>query len=122
MNIETLRNFCLDKKAVTEHLPFNEDVLVFKVAGKIFLLTSLKSWELNRATINLKCQPEYALELRSNYHSVLPGYHANKKHWNTINLFTGELNASLVKQLITHSYQQVVAGLTNKQRTLFHLN
>jgi predicted DNA-binding protein (MmcQ/YjbR family) len=84
MNIQQLYEFCLSKKGVTEHFPFDEDTLVFKVAGKMFCLASLKDWENGNPTVNLKCDPDYAIELREKYESVTPGYHSNKKHWNTI--------------------------------------
>ncbi len=116
MNIEQLRDYCLAKKGVTEHFPFDEDVLVFKVGNKMFLLTSLKNWEQNEATINVKCDPEYALELRANYESVQPGYHMSKVHWNTISLNKGELAISLVKQMIDDSYDLIVNSLTKKIR------
>lgn len=119
MNIEELRKYCIEKPAVSEHFPFDDDALVFKVAGKMFLLTSLKGWEQNEAAINLKCNPDYAIELRANYESVEPGYHSNKKHWNTMRLYKGELEIPLVKKLIDHSYQLVVSGLTKKQREQF---
>jgi len=116
VNIEQLRDYCITKKGVTEHFPFDEDVLVFKVGNKMFLLTSLKNWEQNEATINLKCDPEYALELRANYESVEPGYHMSKKHWNTISLYKGELAIPLVKQLIDDSYDLIVKSLSKKIR------
>jgi len=80
MNIETLRDYCLSLDSVTESFPFDEETLVFKVSGKIFALTSLEG----DLTINLKCDPALALELRERYPAVRPGYHMNKKHWNTI--------------------------------------
>lgn len=116
MNIEQLREYCLTKKSVTEHFPFDEDVLVFKVADKMFLLTSLKNWEQNEAAINVKCDPEYALELRANYESVEPGYHMSKKHWNTLRLYKGELTSSFVKQLIDDSYNLIIKSLPKKIR------
>ena len=81
MNIEQIREYCLKKKGVTEEFPFDDETLVFKVAGKIFLLASLEAIPLQ---INLKCNPEKAIELRVEYESVLPGYHMNKNHWNSI--------------------------------------
>lgn len=116
MNIEQLREYCLKKKSVTEHFPFDEDVLVFKVSDKMFLLTSLKSWEQVEASINIKCDPYYALELRANYESVEPGYHMSKKHWNTIRLYKGELEMSFVKELIDDSYNLIVNSLPKKRR------
>lgn len=119
MNIEQLRNYCLSKQQVTEHFPFDKDVLVFKVAGKMFLLTSLKSWEENQQAINLKCDPDYALELREQYESIEPGYHMSKKHWNTIRLFKGELDMSFVKQMIDDSYELIIKSLPKKVRDTF---
>ncbi|PNQ75124.1 MmcQ-like protein [Hanstruepera neustonica] len=119
MNIEQLRNYCLSKQQVTEHFPFDEDVLVFKVAGKMFLLTSLKSWEENQQAINLKCDPDYALELREQYESIEPGYHMSKKHWNTVRLFDGDLDMLFVKQMIDDSYDLIVKSLPKKIQNEF---
>ncbi|QRM88323.1 MmcQ/YjbR family DNA-binding protein [Lacinutrix sp. WUR7] len=116
MNIEQLRDYCLSKKGVTEHFPFDETTLVFKVQGKMFALTSLKAWESGTPSINLKCDPEYAQELRGTYQSIAPGYHMSKKHWNTIQLDQTELDSSFVIQLINHSYDLVVKGLSKKLR------
>lgn len=80
MNIEELRSYCLSKPGVTEGFPFGEDTLVFKVKGKIFVLANLDG----DLSINLKCDPAFALELRERFSSVIPGYHMNKKHWNTV--------------------------------------
>ena len=116
MNIEQLRDYCLAKKGVTEHFPFDETTLVFKVQGKMFALTSLKGWEAGTQSINLKCDPGYAQELREVHESIEPGYHMSKKHWNTIQLHTAELQPSFVIQLINHSYDMVVKGLPKKLR------
>ncbi|MGY0391608.1 MmcQ/YjbR family DNA-binding protein [Bizionia sp. KMM 8389] len=116
MNIEELRNYCLSKKGATEHFPFDEDVLVFKVGNKMFLLTSLKNWEQEKATINVKCDPDYALELRATYKSVIPGFHMNKKHWNTVSLFNGDLSVQQITQMIDESYELIVKSLTKKVR------
>jgi predicted DNA-binding protein (MmcQ/YjbR family) len=107
MNIEQIREYCLKKKGVTEEFPFDEETLVFKVAGKIFLLASLESIPLQ---INLKCDPEKAIELREEYESVQPGYHMNKKHWNTI-IFDGTVPTKKILEWIDDSYNLVVAGL-----------
>lgn len=112
MNIEDIREYCLTKKGVSEGFPFDESVLVFKVLGKIFLLTSLDAPEL---TINLKCDPLKAIELREAYESVKPGYHMNKKHWNTVQV-NGELSNQLIYDLINHSYDLVVKGLPKSKR------
>jgi len=107
MNIEQIREYCLKKKGVTEEFPFDEETLVFKVAGKIFLLASLESIPLQ---INLKCEPEKAIELREEYEAVQPGYHMNKKHWNTI-VIGGSVSAKKIFDWIDDSYSLVVAGL-----------
>ncbi len=114
MNIEEVRDYCLCKKAVTEAFPFDQDTLVFKVKGKMFVLTSLKKWEQGNASINLKCDPEWALELRANYNSIEPGFHMNKTHWNTIYLHQGELSGTFIRQLIDHSYNMVIKTLPKK--------
>ncbi|WP_340075137.1 MmcQ/YjbR family DNA-binding protein [Leptobacterium sp. I13] len=114
MNIEELRDYCIRKKGVTESFPFNQDVLVFKVMGKMYALLSLKAWEEGNPTINLKCDPEKALILREQYESIYAGYHMNKKHWNTIALKNGTISKSLLKELMDHSYDVVVQGLPRK--------
>jgi predicted DNA-binding protein (MmcQ/YjbR family) len=106
MNIEDYRDFCLSLPGTTEETPFGPDTLVFKVGGKIFALTNLQTF----ASINLKCDPEHAAELRERYDYVLPGFHMNKKHWNTVLIGTGATNAQL-RQWITDSYQLIVAAL-----------
>ena len=107
MNIEQIRDYCIMKKGVIEDFPFDEETLVFKVAGKIFLLASLESIPLQ---INLKCDPEKAIELREEYESVQPGYHMNKTHWNTI-IFDGTVPAKKIFEWIDDSYNLVVSGL-----------
>lgn len=107
MNIEQIREYCLKKKGVTEEFPFDEETLVFKVAGKIFLLASLEAIPLQ---INLKCDPEKAIELREEYESVQPGYHMNKQHWNTVSI-DGSVPSLKIKQWIDDSYSLVLAGL-----------
>lgn len=114
MNTEQLRDFCITKKGVTEDFPFDFDTLVFKVMGKMFALIPLAKWEKGEMTINLKCNPERAIELRENYESIYAGYHMNKKHWNTVNVNSGDVSDDLVKELINHSYDLVVKGLTKK--------
>jgi len=116
MNIEDFRQYCLSKKAVTEEFPFGPDTLVYKVAGKMFALTDVELFE----SINLKCDPELAVELREKYDTVLPGYHQNKKHWNTI-VMDNSLPDKLVKEWIDHSYQIVVDGLPKKLKEVFKL-
>ena len=118
MDLEKIRNYCLDKPAVTEEQPFGPETLVFKVAGKIFALMPLDGTE---STINLKCAPERALELRDRYPDIRPGYHMNKRHWNTLYLDGGTLPDPLLRELIDHSYARVVAGLTKKMRLTYAL-
>ena len=115
LNIEQIREHCLCKKGVTEDFPFDEETLVFKVAGKIFLLASLEAIPLQ---INLKCDPEKAVELREEYDSVQPGYHMNKKHWNTI-IIDGTIPARIMLNWINDSYSLVIAGLPKTQRKNF---
>ncbi len=112
MDLEEFREYCLSKPAATESTPFGEDVLVFKVRDKIFALASLDEVP---ATANLKCDPDRALELRDRYEDVQPGYHMNKKHWNTVTL-GGEIPLRELHRMIDHSYELVVAGLSRKAR------
>lgn len=112
MNIEEFREYCLSKKGVEETFPFGEETLVFKVLGKMFALTGLDG-EL--FTANLKCDPDRAIELREHYPQVRPGYHMNKKHWNTVEFETG-LNDELLIDLIDHSYELVVQKMPKKMR------
>ena len=111
MNIEELRDYCLLKAGATEGFPFGEDTLVFKVAGKMFLLSSIS----NGTSFNVKCEPELAVELREKYSEVQPGYHMNKKMWNTVNL-DGTLTKKQLHEMIDHSYNEVVKGLPKKVR------
>ena len=112
MNIEEFRNYCLSKKAVEESFPFGEQTLVFKVMGKMFALTNLDREE---AAANLKCDPERATQLRSEYDAVQAGYHMNKKHWNTI-LLESNMADDLLYELIDHSYELVIKNLPKKTR------
>jgi predicted DNA-binding protein (MmcQ/YjbR family) len=107
---ETIREFCLGMKGVTESFPFDDDTLVFKVMGKIFALVSLEA-----RSLNLKCDPEKAIALREEYPAVTPGYHMNKKYWNTIQL-SGTVSERLIRTWITESYDLVVDGLPGKER------
>jgi len=102
MNIESLREYCISKKGADESFPFGEDTLVFKVKGKIFALVNLDG----ELSINLKCDPVFAIELRERYASVTPGYHMNKKHWNTV-LLDGSVPDKEVQSWIDHSYDMV---------------
>lgn len=112
MNVEEFRLFCLQKPAVTEEFPFGPETLVFKVAGKVFALTGLDEIQFK---VNLKCDPEYAVELRENHEEVKPGFHMNKKHWNTVD-FEGNLSEKLLRSLINHSYELVVKSLPKSKR------
>lgn len=112
MNIETLRAYCLAKKGVEDGFPFGEDTLVFKVADKMFLLTSLSA---NPLQFNAKCDPDRAIELREQYDAIQPGYHMNKQHWNTI-IIDGTIASSLLKKLIDDSYELIVESLPKKAR------
>ena len=114
MDIESLRDYCISKKGVTEDFPFGDDTLVFKVNSKIFALVNLEG----EPGINLKCDPALALELREQYPSVTPGYHMNKKHWNTVSL-DGTIADSVVKDMIDHSFN-LVAGV--KKETIHKNN
>jgi predicted DNA-binding protein (MmcQ/YjbR family) len=116
MNIEQLRAYCLKKKGVTEDFPFDQDTLVFKVLGKMFALFPLAKWEKGEGSVNLKCDPQYALELREAYDSIEPGWHMSKTHWNSLYIYKGELQSKLVCDLIDHSYDMVVKGMTKKMR------
>ena len=118
MPIENLRSYCLAKDAVTESFPFDEHTLVVKVAGKMFALFSLEKHPLQ---VNLKCDPEKAIDLRERYQSVIPGYHMNKKHWNTL-VIDGELSKELVEELVDHSYELVVSKLSKKVKSEFLLD
>jgi len=117
MNIESIREYCLSKKAVIEGFPFDETTLVFKVAGKMFALASLDTHPLR---INLKCDPEKAIDLRERYDSIRPGYHMSKKHWNTVEI-NGEVTREILIKLIDHSHNLVVSNLTKKVREEYQL-
>jgi len=116
MNISQLHEYCLNKKGVTETFPFDKDTLVFKVLGKMFALFPLEKWEKGEGSVNLKCDPDYALELRETYQSIEAGWHMSKKHWNSLYIYKGELTPQLVFQLIDHSYDMVVKGMPKKMR------
>ncbi len=116
MNLETFYEYCLSKKGVTEHFPFDEETLVFKVGAKMFALSSLNQWEKSEPSVNLKCNPEDAEELRAQYEDIKPGWHMSKTHWNTVAI-NRDVPDSLVKQLIDDSYQLVFKSLTKKAQT-----
>lgn len=111
MNIEEIRDYCLVKPGVTEGLPFGQDTLVFKVGAKLFLLTSLSQGD----RFNVKCEPEHAIELREQHPEVQPGYHMNKKHWNTVHT-DGNLTRRQICDMIDHSYKLVLNGLPKNIR------
>ena len=112
MHLDVFREHCLAKPGVTEGFPFDEDTLVFKVAGRMFALVDLAGLP---PTANLKCDPERAIELRERFEDVRPGYHMNKRHWNTVGL-QGDLPGDLLRELLDHSYALVVAGLPARER------
>src|SRR5213083_591588 len=112
MDIVEFREYCLTRPSATEGTPFGETVLVFKVAGKMFALVSLDEVP---ATANLKCDPDVALELRDRYEQVRPGYHMNKKHWNSVEIDSG-ISDSELRKMIDHSYQLVVRTLPKVKR------
>lgn len=109
MNIEEYRDYCMAKKGVTEGFPFDQKTLVFKVMGKMFALTNVDGF----VSINLKCNPEHALELREKFHAVQPGYHMSKKHWNTVTV-NDDASDQKIYEWIDDSYDLVVKSLTKK--------
>lgn len=115
MNIEIFREHCIKKEGVTEEFPFGENTLVFKVSGKMFALTDVDLF----TSINLKCDPEKAVLLREHYNAVQPGYHMNKKHWNTI-VMDGTIPDPLIFQWIDHSYDLVFESLPLKQKKILN--
>lgn len=112
MDIETFTEYCLKKKGVTESFPFGGDTLVFKVLDKMFALSSLDEIPCR---INLKCDPEWSITLREEYEDIIPGFHMNKKHWNTVKL-EGMLDETLIRKLIDHSYDLVCDTLPSKDK------
>jgi predicted DNA-binding protein (MmcQ/YjbR family) len=109
LNIEEIRDYCLTKPGVTEDLPFGEDTLVFRVGDKLFLLTGISKG----TQFNVKCDPELAIELRERHSEVQPGYHMNKKHWNTVHT-DGNLTRKQLCEMIDHSYELVLKSLPKK--------
>jgi predicted DNA-binding protein (MmcQ/YjbR family) len=110
VNTEAFRDYCLQKKHVEESLPFDDITLVFKLNNKIFALLSLKD-ESN--SCNLKCEPDKALTLRSDYTGIIPGYHMNKKHWNTV-AFNEDVPNQLILDLIDDSYTLILSSFSKK--------
>jgi predicted DNA-binding protein (MmcQ/YjbR family) len=113
MHLDELREYCINKKGVEEGFPFGGDTLVFKVMGKIFLLSGIDSQPVQ---FNAKCDPEKAIELRENYPCVLPGYHMNKQHWNTI-ICDGLVSDNQIQEWIDDSYNLVASSLTKKLKS-----
>jgi predicted DNA-binding protein (MmcQ/YjbR family) len=111
VNIESFRSYCLSHKGTSEEFPFGEDVLVYKVMGKMFTLTDLNDFE----SVNLKVDPEIGADLRERYPAVQPGYHMNKKHWITV-MMDGSISDKLLKQWIDHSYDLVASKLTKTEK------
>ncbi|SEW23738.1 Predicted DNA-binding protein, MmcQ/YjbR family [Chitinophaga sp. YR573] len=111
MNIEQFQEYCISLPGVTEEFPFGEEILVYKVKGKVFALTNIDDFQ----SVNLKCDPENAVELRERYDGVKPGYHMNKKHWNTVEVHSNIPN-KLLLQWIRDSYDLVVKSLPKKDR------
>jgi len=112
MDLAQFREYCLSKPRATEGTPFGPDVLVFKVRGKMFALAALEEVP---TTVNLKCDPDLALELRDRYEQIQPGYHMNKKHWNTVEIESGIPDAE-VREMIDHSYELVTRSLPKAER------
>ncbi len=112
MDIESIRNYCISKKGVTESFPFDQNTLVFKVGEKMFAASNIEEEDKR---INLKCDPERSVELRANHPEIVPGYHMNKKHWNTVYL-NGSLKSRFILELIDHSYELVWSKLSAKVR------
>lgn len=113
MDLDGLILYNSSKLGVEETFPFDENVLVFKVLGKMFAAINITEEPLR---VNLKCDPEWALELREQYPEIVPGYHMNKKHWNTVLISDGELEQSLILKMIDHSYDLVVKSLTKTKK------
>lgn len=109
MYIDEFRDYCLAKPGVTEDTPFGPDTLVMKVMNKVFAITGIAKYEF----INLKCEPEKAAELREQYHGIRPGWHMNKKHWNSV-FVDGSVSENMIKELIDHSYDLIVVSLPKK--------
>lgn len=109
MNIEEFRDYCIQKKGVTEHFPFDKNTLVFKVMGKMFALIDVEAFDF----INLKSAPEKAIELREKYQGIKPGYHMSKIHWNSVYVNT-DVSDKLVFELVDESYHLIVSSLTKK--------
>lgn len=112
MTLEELRTYCLTKPSVEESLPFGPDTLVFKVNGKVFLITG---FDYSPLQFNVKCDPDKAVDLRERYACVLPGFHMNKKHWNTV-IVDGSAPLNVLKEWIDDSYTLVYTPTTKKSK------
>ncbi|HMX38756.1 MAG TPA: MmcQ/YjbR family DNA-binding protein [Saprospiraceae bacterium] len=117
MHIEQFRDYCLSKPATSEDFPFGPENLVLRVGGKIFAITDVAKGDFK---VNLKCEPDYALQLREQHVEVVPGYHMNKQHWNTVD-FEGALDDALLRHLIDHSYALVAKSLKKADRLAWGL-
>lgn len=113
MNLETFYKYCLSKKGVSEHFPFDQDTLVFKVGGKMFALSSLDQWEKGAPSVNLKCNPDYAQELRGQFDDIQPAFHMSKVHWNTV-IINGAVSDKFIKELIDDSYELIFKSISKK--------
>lgn len=111
MTITFFREYCLSKPGTSEDTPFDENNLCFKVGGKIFAIIDIELFE----SVNLKCDPERAVELREQYSGIVPGYHMNKKHWNTV-MFDGSVSDKLILELVDHSYDLILDSLPKKTK------
>jgi predicted DNA-binding protein (MmcQ/YjbR family) len=111
MNLEQFREYCIQMPHVTEHFPFDNETLVFKVSGKIFALVNINNFQF----VNLKCDPERSTELREKYDAIRPAYHMNKKHWNSVSVHS-DVEQKLFLELVNHSYDLVFQSLPKKRR------
>lgn len=115
MNFEQFYTYCMQKPYVTEHFPFDQDTLVFKVGNKMFALTSVSEWENGTPAVNLKCNPDKCIELREQYEGIEPGWHMNKTHWNTVSIWK-DVDSTTLQSLIDLSYQLILNSLPKKQK------
>ena len=114
ITIDEIQSYCLKKEKTTQEFPFDESTLVYKVLGKIFALCPLEAWEQGNPSVTLKCDPDYAEELRHTHDAIHPGFHSNKKHWNTIYLNNCGFSPQFLLELINHSYDMVVQNMPKK--------
>jgi len=116
ISLEQLTDYCMNFPESTQDFPFDQETMVFKVCGKMFALVNVAWWMNGDERMNVKCEPEYALELRDQYESIKPGYHMSKKHWNTINVNDGELSRKQIFIFIKESYDLVISKLPKKDQ------